>query len=268
MRSDKTYRALGLATALTLALPVLAAGQQLPFRSQQSANLPTAQTLAKGQLLFEISHRFFPPVTEGAEALWGFDGPVANRLGLAYALSDRMLIGALRSNLDDNLELNVKVRVFEGGSEQVPVMIGVMGGVAWNTADPGGSGAEDNESQAYGQLMLNALFGERFAVGVVPTILRNPRIQDADAENAFALGIHGQVYVSRRVSLLGEWIFSEERTDLTYDSGSFGIELQTRGHFFKIVLTNQYRMNPTQVLGGTPYRFEADELRVGFNITR
>ena len=79
--------------------------------------------------LFEISHRFFPPIDSGSEALWGFDGPVQNRLGLAYAASDRVLIGVLRTNVNDNLELNGKVRLFEGGSDGMPVSIGLMAGV-------------------------------------------------------------------------------------------------------------------------------------------
>ncbi len=242
---------------------------QIIFHSPQSANLPTAETLQKGQWLFEISHRFFPPVSEGADALWGFDGPVINRLGLAYAASDRVMLGVLRSNQHDNLELNAKARVFEGGSNAVPVMIGLMGGVAWNTEAPTGAGADENESQQYAQLMLNALLGERFAVGVVPTVFRNPTIEDAASTTVFVLGLHGQLYLSDKVSFLGEWIISEDRgVDQAHDSGTFGIELETRGHFFKIVLSNQQRLNPTQVLGGTAYEFTPGEWRVGFNIQR
>ena len=68
---------------------------------------------------------------------------------------------------------------------------------------------------------------------------------------------------------MGEWILSEARgDDLTHDGGTFGIELRTRGHFFKIVVTNQSRMNPTQFLGGTNKAFRPDEWRFGFNLTR
>ncbi len=249
---------------------------QIIFHSPQSANLPTAETLQKGQWLFEISHRFFPPVSDGADALWGFDGPVINRLGLAYAASDRVMLGVLRSNLSDNVELNAKARVFEGGSDAVPVMIGLMGGVAWNTDAPTAAGADENESQQYAQLMFNVLLGERLALGVVPTVLRNPTIEDADSETVFVLGLHGQVYVSDKLSFLGEWIISEDRSNpqhadpnaQAHDSGSFGIEIETRGHFFKVVLSNQQLMNPTQVLGGTAYEFKPGEWRVGFNIQR
>ncbi len=242
---------------------------QIIFHSPQSANLPTAETLQKGRWLFEISHRFFPPVANGADVLWGFDGPVRNRLGLAYAASDRVMLGVLRSNFSDNVELNAKARVFEGGSDAVPVMIGLMGGIAWNTEAPTGAGADDNESQHYAQLMFNTLLGERLAVGVVPTVLRNPTIEDADSETVFVLGLHGQLYLSDRVSFLGEWIISEDRgAAQAHDSGSFGIEIETRGHFFKVVLSNQRSLNPTQVLGGTELEFTPGEWRAGFNIQR
>ena len=178
------------------------------------------------------------------------------------------MVGVVRTNIDDNLELNAKARLLDGGTESIPVMIGVKGGFAWNMSDPGESGAGDNESQAYAQVILNALIGDRLGVGLVPTVLRNPRIQDAEPETTFALGVHGQAYISEQVSLLGEWIISRRQPDLEHDSGTLGIELETGGHFFKIVLTNQYRMNPTQVLGGTPYQFKPRYWRLGFNVTR
>jgi hypothetical protein len=242
---------------------------QVIFRSPQSANLPTAETLQKGQWLFEISHRFSPPVSDGADALWGFDGPVINRLGLAIAASDRVMFGVLRSNLSDNLELNTKARVFEGGSDAMPVMIGLMGGIAWNTEAPIGAGADENESQQYAQVMFNTLLGDCLALGVVPTLLRNPTIEDPDPETVFVLGLHGQLYFSDGLSFLAEWVVSEDRgINQAHDSGSFGLEIATRGHYFKVVLSNQQRMNPTQVLGGTAYEFTPDEWRVGFNIQR
>ena len=269
----------GLLAATLLLAAASTVDAQVIFHSPQSANLPTAETLPKGQWLFEISHRFFPPVSDGADALWGFDGPVINRLGLAYAASDRVMLGVLRSNLDDNLELNAKARVFEGGSDAVPVMIGLMGGVAWNTqapTGPGRPGVEENESQQYAQLMFNALLGKRLAAGLVPTVFRNPSIDDAASETVFVLGLHGQLYVSDKVSFLAERIVSEDRSGpqrpdpnaQAHDSGSFGLEIETRGHFFKVVLSNQQRMNPTQFLGGTADEFTPGAWRVGFNIQR
>ncbi len=278
------FRGSCAAVLMALALPVGSDAQDRParwqrraeaaavpvtvFHSTQSANLPTAETLRRGEWLFEISHRFLPPLSDGADALWGLDGPVFNRLGLAYAPTDRLLVGVSRSNLDDNMEVGAKVRLWEEGSTAVPLMVAVNGAVAWNTQPDTLAGAEDNELQAYGQLVVNALFADRLAVGVVPTLLHNPRIEDTGAESVFALGVTGQVYLSDQVSLLGEWVLTEERENLAYDPATFGLELETGGHFFKIVLTNSARMNLSQLLGGAPFEFTPDEWRLGFNITR
>lgn len=284
-------KALSLALATTLTLvPLTASAQEPPvrwqrrsgptevpvtvFHSTQSANLPTAETLRKGELLFEISHRFQPAMSQGSHALWGLDGPVTNRLGLAYAPTDRIMVGVLRSNLDDNLEFNAKARVFEGGRESTPFMVGVMGGVALNTQTIGGPGYNGDETQAYAQLILNTRVGGRLALGAVPTFLHNPRIADATAKNAFMLGVNGTFYLSSMAAVFGEWLASGARPDyndesLTLkDAITLGLQLETGGHFFKLMVTNSTRANPAQVLPGTPYSFTPHEWRFGFNITR
>lgn len=240
------------------------------FHSTHAVNLPTAETLQGGEWLFEISHRFLPAVSDGVDALWGFDGGVRNRIGLAYAATDRIMLGVLRTNWDDNLELDAKVRVAEGQGDGFAWMVGAMGGIAWNTQGP--ATADDNEMQAYGQLIANALIGSKLAVGVVPSLLHNPDIRAADTESVFAVGLNAQLYLSSQASLLAEWVISPEpsRVDAEqdHDGVAFGVELETGGHFFKVILTNQTLVNPTQVLGGATVPFEPDEWRVGFNITR
>ena len=118
------------------------------------------------------------------------------------------------------------------------------------------------------------LVGGRFAVGFVPTYLYNPRIADASADDTFVLGVHGTLGISAGMSAIGEWIASDARADhdnsaLTLrDAVTAGIQLETGGHFFKLLVTNSTRLNPTQVLAGTPHRFVPDEWRFGFNVTR
>lgn len=258
--------------ALVVLLAVVAgsspiAAQEI-FHSTQTANLQTTETLRAGNLLFEISHRFGVPVAEGLDELFGFDGPSNIRFGLSYAPSDKVLLSLLRTNDEDNLELHAKVILAEGGSGSMPFKLGVLGGGAWNSQPVLLAGVEDNELQFYAQLLANVLMGDRLAVGLVPTFLRNPRLRDVEADNAIALGIQAQWYAAPAVSFLAEWLITEARAGQAYDTGTFGVEFETRGHFFKILFTNQSRINATQVLGGAAVPFEFDQLRVGFNITR
>jgi len=127
------------------------------------------------------------------------DGPVYNRLGLAYAPTPRVTLGLLRSNRDDNLEFNAKGWLIEGRRGEIRYEVGAMAGIAFNLAeDAEDRGAEANESQYYAQGIGDLGLGDRFAVGVVPTAFRNPRIEDPDPVSTFTLGLHGQYYATRR----------------------------------------------------------------------
>ena len=257
------------AVALTL-LMAAASAAQTTFRSHQSANLPTAAMLNGGSWLFEISHRF-GVIDSGSDLLWGIDGPVRNRLGLTFAPHDRLMLTVQRSNYLGNLELVAKLRALAIGTE-VPIELGAQGAIAWNTrvaestAQPG---LTDNESQAYVQVIANILLADRLALGVVPTLLHNPRILDVEAEQTFVVGLNGQLYFNPTWSFLAEWVVGDDRLDLPYDSGTFGFEIRTRGHYFKLLVTNQHSLNGTQVLAGSPSEFwDTDSWRFGFNITR
>ena len=282
---------------LALAVPVVclsapgATSAQDVFASTQSATLPTAAPSSAGDFQFEISHRF-GHLSDGAGDLWGLDGFVLNRLGLAYSPHDQLTVGVLRSNSQDNLEFNARFTGLALDAGTGPLEFAAQAGVAWNlqveagddhgghqhaTLDDGNNGiggtadgtAEDNEMQAYAQLIANTMLGDRVALGVVPTLLWNPRIQDHDAATTVSVGVNGQLYLDQRWSLVGEWIFSQAREDQEYDSGSFGVEIRTRGHFFKLLVTNQHQMNSTQTLAGAAEDFmDPDSWRLGFNIQR
>jgi len=261
----------GLSVALALAAlaaPVAGQGPIEVFRSTQSALLPTATTIPSGNFMFEISHRFDQSISAGVDALWGFDGTVRNRLGFAYQPTRRLRVGVIRTNLDDNLELGARYTLWDGEPMGHPVAVGVAGSFVWNTDPQPTPGTEDNESQLYLLATLNARPHQRVAVGVVPAYLRNPRIRDEDYENAVALGIHAEVDLRRSIALIGEWIVSESQLETPYDSGTFGFEFTTRGHAFKVLVTNQARMNVSQALAGSRLKFSPDNFRFGFNITR
>jgi hypothetical protein len=255
-------------TLLVFAVASTSASAQEIFRSVQSANVPTAEILPQGSWLFEVSHRSATPFSEGADELWGLDGPMVNRLGLSYSVHDRIVLGILRSNFFDNIELNAKAGLWSGGSDALPIRVAAMGGVSWNPDVTVTATVEDNEMQAYGQIIVNALLGERFALGAVPTLLYNPRLPDADSETLFSVGVNGQVYLTPSMSVLVEWIGGEGTPETPNDPLTFGFEFNTGGHVFKLLSTNQSRMNPAQLFAGATPELDPDEWRFGFNITR
>jgi len=238
------------------------------FHSTQAINLPTAETLARGEWQFEISHRFLPAVSEGSHALWGFDGPVNMRLGLGYAPADRLLVTLARSNLMDNWDLQVKVRALELEAGPLPVMVAVQGGAAWSSEVPARDSGDPGNFQYYGQLILNTAVTDRLALGFAPSYLYNVLLDRIDPVHDLYWGFYGQLFLTDILSVNAEWTVGENRAELEHDAGAFGLELETGGHFFKVFLSNSVRLNPSQYLVGTDLPFEPDEWRLGFAITR
>lgn len=236
------------------------------FSSTHAVNLPTAETIGAGELLFEISHRFTRPVSDGSEELWGLDGPVFLRLSLAWAPTDRVMIGVTRSNFQDNLDLGVKARLFEGDGP-VPFAIAVAGGRVWNTQD--GLAPDGVEtSQWHAEAILDLGLGERLQLGIVPGIVTNP-LPGNDGEDASTfLGTHARVQFTSQASLIAEWIAAPGRGEVAHDGGAVGLELETGGHFFKLIVGNSFRLNPSQAFVGAEDPFGFSSLRFGFNITR
>ena len=242
------------------------------FRSTQSINLPTAETLEKGNVQFEISHRFIPTIKNGVKDFWGFDGPVNMRIALSYAPTNHTMIALGRSNLDDNIDLWVKQSFLQIRNDVLPILIAARIGSAWNSQPSRPVAGRANFSaknfQYYGQLIINTMYDKRLAVGLVPSYLYNSYIFTDNTQYSFTLGSYVTYYVSQLLGLTFEWNATVTGFRVITNPVAFGIELNTGGHFFKIVLTNSEELNPSQFLAGTRNAFNSGEWHIGFNITR
>ena len=103
------------------------------FHSTHVINLLTAETLQKGDFEFEVSHRFIPPINEGYDAFWGLDGPANIRLALGYAPTNHLVVTLGRSNVNDNLDLQLKYKAFQIRHDIFPSLITFNLGAAWNS---------------------------------------------------------------------------------------------------------------------------------------
>lgn len=238
------------------------------FHSPYVAILPTAETLQKGDWEFEVSHRFSPPITEGPDAFWGMDGPATIRLALGYAVSNKFMVHIGRTNVMDNLEVQLKYKTWERKGDTFPLLLSLRGAIAYNAEifDPVES--DGRKFQYYGQAILNTMIQKKLGIGIVPTYLYNAHIYCFEPQYSFTLGSYVQYYVSSHLNFLAEWnpTISGWRQD--YNSLTLGLELETGGHFFKIFLANNDKVNTTQYIAGANKDFMDGDFRIGFMITR
>jgi len=230
--------------------------------------LPTAETLQKNDLQFEISHRFIPSITKDysglppLDHLYGLDGPVNMRIALGWAPTDKILLFGGRSNLDDNWDVYGKWSFLAVRSDMLPLKAALRAGAAFNTVD---DNSVENGNQFYGQLILNTMIAEKLGIGVVPSFVSNSAICSAETKNSVTAGLYAQYYISMIWSVAVEWNSTVSGHKAGFNPFSFGVELETGGHFFKIFVSNSTRLNSTQYLAGSDSR---DDWRLGFTITR
>ncbi len=238
------------------------------FHSIFAINLPTSETLQSGNFYLGIAHRFAVPVSSGIGDLWGIDGSVVNRFDFAYAITNKLLASVGRSNLDGNIDLQLKYKFFTDDNQAVPISATVIGGLAYN-GKPAIEPKDDSRLfQYFGQLVINTMFMKKIGFGIVPSYLQNSHIICTDNQYSFTVGLYGQYYVNENLSFIAEANPTVTGWRNKYDSYSAGIELETGGHFFKIIIGNNTAMNPTQFLAGATDAFDSGDLHLGFHITR
>lgn len=251
------------------------------FHATQTANFSTTESLQKGNLMYEISHRFLPSIKDGYDQLYGLDGPARIRFALGYGITDELMVTLGRSNNTDNLDLQLKQRLFQIESDDVPIVVSVLGGISWNTEVPFGinrSRGDGDNFQYYGQLIFNTmLFDKKLGIGFVPSYLQNSFIYAIDKQHTFTLGTYAQYYFNRMWSLWIEYnpIISGYRgrirldeTGISHNSLAVGVDIETGGHIFHIMVTNNARLNPSQYLVGADRSVSDDMWRLGFGILR
>jgi hypothetical protein len=237
------------------------------FHSMHSLNLPTTESMRQGHFEFEVSHRFVPTIKDGSRQLWGFDGPSNIRLGLSWAYHDDGYVTLGRSNVQDNYDFTATHR-FLALDGSMPLLAAVRAGVAWSTEVAGRDAGNNRNFQYFAQLMLNTAWDKRVALGVVPSYLYNAHITCPDVQYSLTLGVHGTVFITDVLHVTMEWNPTVSGWRTAYNVAAFGIELETGGHFFKIVATNSDKLNTSQVLPGSTESFGNGEWHLGFNITR
>ncbi len=238
------------------------------FHSTHVVNLPTAETMQQGDFEFEISHRFIPLLKEGYDAFWGLDGPANIRLAFGYAPWDHMVITLGRSNVSNNVDLQIKYKAFQFRHDWVPTIISLNIVAAWNKESHSTGDARPGSTQYFAQLIFNTLISGKLGIGVVPSYLYNSALTADETKYSFTLGNYLQYYFSARWSLYFEWNPTVTGWRDNYESVSGWIELETGGHFFKVFVTNNALINISQFLAGADKKFSDGDLHLGFMITR
>lgn len=238
------------------------------FKALQVVNMQSTKTPAKHEFYLLINHRFGNMDTEGTnffDNFFGMDNAVT-KIGGVYGITDWLSVEASR-NTPKLYELGTKYR-FIKQSENSPVTIvgrNTMN-IDTNLKQSQFPGIRFSDKLAYSnQLLFSRKFNESFSLelaGVwIHKNLIDPTVERKDLAVA-ALG--GRYKISNRVSLNAEYGFRLNPVNQVYDDpASVGIDIDTGGHVFQIVLSNMQKMNDVSYFSGSK-----SGIFLGFNLYR
>ncbi len=245
------------------------------FKGTRLVNGHTVETKAKNTLEFIFAHRF-GAINGGLYEMFGLDDAYV-RLGLDYGITDNLSVSIGRNSVDKTMDGYAKYKLVRQskGAKVFPVTITALGGTAYKSSPKKEStpaGFENIDRLAYvGQLLIARKFTPRFSLQLMPTMIHKNAVDQHEEKNdQIALGFGGRIKITKSVALTSEYYYRFDVMDNNPYKNTFGlgIDIETGGHVFQLVLTNTRGLTERAFITETEGDFGAGDIHLGFNVTR
>lgn len=246
------------------------------FKTTRIINGHSAKQMKAKEMDFRISHRF-GRVNSGAYEFFGLDQSNIH-LSLEYGIFDRLMVGIGRGSFEKTADGFIKVNLAnqESGPGAFPLTMDFLSTMEINTlkwADPERTNYFSSRLSYAHQLLVARKFGKA-TVQLMPILVhRNLVPGEMDQNDLFAMGVGGRYKITNRLAISSEYYYVfraiPQRTTIKYYNPlSFGLDIETGGHVFQIILTNSRGMREGHFIGETTGSWLKGDIHLGFNISR
>lgn len=255
------------------------------FYGTRCVNNHTVMQVGKKVLAYRISHRFGTLQRDQLYNFLGLDGPASISFMFDYGISDNLMIGVGRDQLNKVYNGYVKYNLLNQEDGGMPITLALYGKANVITARDDAAainGFDRYENFAHRmsyvtQVLVARKFGQRIALQVAPTYIHHNLVEaSADKNDIFALAGMGQIKLRKRLGLSVEYsyAFGDYAVGRTTDplglfnSASIGLDIVTGGHVFQIMVVNSTPINEAWAIPFTRQNILDGDIRLGFNISR
>jgi len=250
------------------------------FKGTRIINGHSVETVKAKHMDFLIQHRFGP--LNDIDNFFGLDIATL-RLGFEFGLTDRLMMGIGRTNVQKAVDLFAKYRLFRqsSGAANMPVSVTLFGSLVTKTLKEGTTAVAFQDKLTYcTQVLIARKFSEKFSLQVTPTLLyRNRPEAKGDDRVLFAVGVGGRYKLTKRLSVNADYYWAARdnnavlsdrfNSPVSYNNAlALGVDIETGGHVFQMHFTNALGMNEKQFVGETVGSWGRGDVRYGFNISR
>jgi len=246
------------------------------FKGTRLANGHSIETKNAGSLEFIFAHRF-GAINGGWYEMYGLDEALV-RLGLDYGFTDWLSFSIGRNSFDKTMDSYVKMKALRQstGAKSFPFSATVLLGGAYKFSPKKNSDVSPEfknvDRISYtAQILLARKFSSNFSFQLMPTIVhKNAVVESIEENDQIALGLGGRIKLTKSVAITTEYYynFSEKDDSPYYNPLAFGIDIETGGHVFQLVLTNAVGLTERAFITETLDDFFDGDIHFGFNVTR
>jgi len=244
------------------------------FNGTRILNGHSVETREKGILEFMISHRF-DRINTGFDQFFGLDDSNI-RFGFEYGFTKDLTLALGRSSFEKTFDGYVKYRLLKQktGTQSFPFSLTLFGSATEETIK---NYAPDNKPTfkdrlVYtSQVLLAKKLNPNVSFQLTPTYIHfNNAPTTDDPNDIYALGFGTRIKISKRISINGEYYYVANSFESvnTKNSIAFGVDIETGGHIFQLVLTNSRSMIEKGFIVETTGDFLKGDIHFGFNISR
>lgn len=245
------------------------------FKGTRLVNGQTVETKGKKEIEFIFAHRF-GSVNGGAYELFGLDQAYV-RYGLEYGITSRLGVGVGRNSFDKTTDGYFRYKALRQSKGRVamPITVTFFGNTAYRASPKKADVTSDIEPvdrlSYTAQLIIARKFTSNLSLQLMPSFVHKNTVDKTIENNdMFILGIGGRIKVSRSVAITSEYYhrFNIRDNNPYYNSIGVGVDIETGGHVFQIVLTNTQGLTERAFLTETTGQVSNGDIHLGFNITR
>ena len=246
------------------------------FKGTRLANGHTIETKNEGSLEFIFAHRF-GAINGGWYEMYGLDEALV-RLGLDYGIKDWLSFSIGRNSFDKTMDSYLKIRALRQstGAKSFPFSATVLLGGAYKFSPKNNSDvSEDFENvdrlSYTGQVLMARKFSTNLSLQLMPTMVHKNAVVESEEENdQFALGFGGRIKLTKSVAITTEYYYNFSMKDDSpyFNPLAFGIDIETGGHVFQLVITNAVGLTERAFITETRDDFFDGDIHLGFNVTR
>jgi hypothetical protein len=245
------------------------------FKGTRLVNGHSVETKGKGTLEFIFAHRF-GAIEGGLYEMFGLDEALV-RLGVDYGITDKLSVSIGRNSDDKTMDGYLKYKIFRQskGMKNFPVTVTLLEGIAYK-ASPKKEFVQEGftsvDRLAYvSQLLIARKFTTNFSLQVMPTFIhKNAVSQTLEDNDQVAIGVGGRIKITKSIALTSEYYYRLNTPDANPYNNTLGlgIDIETGGHVFQLVLTNTRGLTERAFITETTDRFDNKGIHLGFNVTR